>query len=204
MAKTHKKSVVIKKDPKVLLNKNIFATLIVLLASLFIFKAYKTKIEPDTYCTRSHPTTTQMPKKVETPEEYFSMGDYEFEKGNCKEAIVNYTKSLFLNKDSAEVYNNRGYVYMRLKNYPKALTDLNKAIELRPSYAHALMNRGDIYNYYYGVNRQKALEDYNKIISLGGAKEGSLCGHRLLAKYNGWKLQTFWTLLTKGVKAGCD
>ncbi len=204
MAKSQKKIIVKKEKSGYKINKNILVALVILLASFLVFKIYKTRVEPDTYCFTSHPATSQMPKKVETPEEYFSMGDYEFEKGNCNEAIVNYSKSIFLNQSLAEVYNNRAYTYMRLRNYPKALSDLNKALELRPDYTHALMNRADIYNYYYKIDRQKALADYNKIISLGSSKEGSLCGHRLLAKYNGWKFKTFWTLLTKGVKAGCE
>jgi len=75
---------------------------------------------------------------------------------------------------------------MRLRNYGAALPDLNKAIELRPNYINALMNRGDLYNYYGPViDRQRAIEDYNKVMSLGGGRGTSVCGHRALAEGNG-------------------
>ena len=95
---------------------------------------------------------------------------------------------------------------MRMKNYQAALLDLNHAIELRPDYAHALMNRGDIYNYYYSIDRKKAMEDYDEVLKLVPPEEYnelSLCGHRLLAKNNGWNLNVFLTVIKNGVNAEC-
>lgn len=83
---------------------------------------------------------------------------------------------------------------MRLRDFKDALTDLNKALALNPNYVHALMNRGDIHNYYYQINRASAIADYEKVISLGGTRGTSVCGHLLLARSNGWTVSTIFEL----------
>jgi tetratricopeptide (TPR) repeat protein len=77
-----------------------------------------------------------------------------------------------------------------MHNYADALPDLNKAISLNSNYINALMNRGDIHNYYYAIDRKAAIADYEKVISLGGTKGTSVCGHLYLAQHNGWNLGT--------------
>ncbi len=81
---------------------------------------------------------------------------------------------------------------MKVRDYKTALPDLNKAIALNPNYDQVLMNRGDIHNYYYAIDRQAAIVDYKKVISLTGSNGGptNVCGHLFLAKYNGWNLTT--------------
>ena len=70
---------------------------------------------------------------------------------------------------------------MRLRNYSAALPDLNKALVLNPNYIQALMNRGDIHNYYYAIDRRSAIADYEKVIALGGTRGTSVCGHLFMA-----------------------
>jgi tetratricopeptide (TPR) repeat protein len=57
---------------------------------------------------------------------------------------------------TAEAYNNRAYTYMTIRDYADALPDLDQATALRPTYVNALMNRGDIYNFYYQIDRARA------------------------------------------------
>jgi len=59
------------------------------------------------------------------------------------------------------------------------------------------MNRGDIHNYYYQIDRQAAIADYKRVIALMGPSGGntSVCGHLLLAKHNGWNVSTFLDIL---------
>lgn len=159
--------------------------------------------QTDSYCVSRHTPTTQKPTQLITPQDYFTQGDFEYETGNCQNAIDKYNQAIIMNPQYAEAYNNRAYTYMRLKNYPAALSDLDNAINIRPDYVHALMNRGDIYNYYYAINRKQAVADYNRVIALDGTKDMTVCGHRLLAKTGGWNLNTVWQLLTKGISAGC-
>jgi hypothetical protein len=58
------------------------------------------------------------------------------------------------------------------------------------------MNRGDIYNYDYAIDRSRAIADYNRVIALGptAIHDTSVCGHRFLALHNGWNPGTFLDL----------
>jgi tetratricopeptide (TPR) repeat protein len=171
--------------------------------SMISINIYKISIKPDQQCTTSHAPTTQKPITIKTATDYLTQGDWEYEKGDCDDAITSYSKAIEMNPEYAEAYNNRAYTYMRMRDYPKALTDLDKAIDIRPKYIHARMNRGDIYNYYYAIDREKAIIDYNVVLSLGRKNQLGVCGHRLLAKNNGWNFNVLFQLLTKGPSAGC-
>jgi len=130
---------------------------------------------------RSYP-----PSSLTTAADYFTQGDYDYDTGNCTKAIADYTQAIVLNPHYAEAYNNRAYTYMMEDDYRNALPDLDHALAIRPDYIHALMNRGDIHNYYYNIDRKRALADYNKVIALGGASGTSVCGHTAMAASNNW------------------
>ena len=157
------------------------------------FEMYQAATAPDRQCTTSHVPTTPPPASLTTAVDYFIQGDHDYESGNCKQAILDYTKSIELNPSYPETYNNRAYTYMRMQDYQAALADLEKAIKLNPDYIQALMNRGDIHNFYV-IERQNAIADYNKVISLGGKHGTSVCSHLFLSKHNGWNLQTILDL----------
>lgn len=161
----------------------------------------------DTQCTSYHTTSLQPPKSLQSAEDFFSQGNYDYTVGKCQQAITDYSKAIALNHDIPELYNNRAYTYMRMQQYAPALIDLDTALMLRPYYLEALMNRGDIYNYDFAINHQKALADYTTVMSITTPPERqmlSLCGHRLLAQTNGWSLATVWQLLLHGTHAGCQ
>lgn len=179
-------------------------TVLTLVFAISGLKMYGISTQPDAQCFTSHTPTTTPPQKLKTAKDFLQQGDYEYEKGACDRAVQNYTKAINLNPKYAEAYNNRGYTYMRIRNFENALYDLNKAIEIRPDYVNALKNRGDIYNYYYSIDYQKALADYDSALSHGAPKEGSLCSHRLLALNGGWSLNVLWQLISKGVNVGCN
>jgi tetratricopeptide (TPR) repeat protein len=145
------------------------------------------------------------PATLVTAQDYFAQGDYDYEQGNCDQAIADYTRAIELNPDLAEAYNNRAYIYMVKKQYALALPDLDRALQLRPNYVNALMNRGDIHNYYYEIDYVRAVADYDQVLSLdpNAAEHTSVCGHRLLALNHGWNLNVLGSLLTNGVTAGC-
>jgi tetratricopeptide (TPR) repeat protein len=56
-------------------------------------------------------------------------------------AIEDYNKTIELDPNYAEAYNNRGNAYSGLKEYERAIEDYNKTIELDPNYAKAYTNR---------------------------------------------------------------
>ena len=61
-------------------------------------------------------------------------------------------------------YNNRGFAYNVLGDYKQAIEDLNRAIEIKPSYADAYNNRGIAYK---GLgNYKQAIEDLNRAIEI--------------------------------------
>src|ERR1041385_21643 len=168
----------------------IFFGAVVLSFSLFVAGALYTSLQPDKQCLVTHQTTTTPPKHLTNAQDYFNLANYNFDRGDCNQAIVNYTLAIKKDPKFDQAYNNRAYTYMRMQDYDAALSDLNKALTLRPTYVHALMNRGDIYNF-YKKDQMKALADYNTVINLVSPdkyRSLSLCGHKLLAENNGWHL----------------
>ncbi len=169
----------------------------VILLILYIGLAIASEVtKPNPACLRIHKVTYQPPASLNSAQDYFEQGNYDYDLGDCNAAIVDYSKAIELNPNFAEAYNNRAYTYMMRLEYGEALPDLNRAIEIRPNYAHALMNRGDIYNYDFQVDRQKALADYNRVIAQGPEAYGdtSVCGHSVLARNNGWHLKTIFDI----------
>jgi len=166
----------------------------VLLLGSLTFVMYRDATLADLQCSAAHTTAVTPPASLKTAADYFEQGNYDYDIGNCTKAITDYTESIKLNPNYPQAYNNRGYTYMRLRNYKSALPDLDKAISLNPNYIQALMNRGDIHNYYYEIDRSAAIADYKKVIALGGTKGTSVCGHLFLAEHNGWNLGTVLAL----------
>lgn len=177
------------------------AVLVILVSGTALYKELST----DNHCQTSHQPTTSPPVDPATSDDYIQLGDHEYEKGKCQVAVNNYYRAIRINPFSAEAYNNRAFVYMKLRYYKAALADLDKAIELRPEYPHALINRGDIRNYYFEIDRQKAIEDYDRVISMGEEviKKEAVCGHRLMAKRNGNWIMATWDIITRHDDSGC-
>jgi len=151
--------------------------------------------ETNSWCTTTHQEHSQPPNVLVSATDYFAQGDYDYDRGACAQAIAAYTEAIKIDPTFAAAYNNRAYTYMMEQDYAPALADLDRAIELRPDYAHALMNRGDIYNNAL-VDRPRAIADYDRLIALGPAatQDTQVCGHRFLAVHNGWHLSTILDL----------
>ena len=178
--------------------------LILLIPLTFGAIALHDAFQPDKQCLSIHRTESTPPSALKTPENYLHQGDYDYERGDCGKAILDYSKAIQLNSNYAEAYNNRAYTYMRMRAYALALPDLDKALELRPNYIHALMNRGDIHNFYYDINKEKAIKDYDKAIALGATQQGtSVCGHKYIAKH-GWRIGMFLEMLKDPQHFGCE
>ena len=193
-----------KKTTKTIVKKRyILAAMVVFLVILIILPK---AINPvNTQCIELHDTSSTPPAILISANDYFLLGNYNYDKGDCAQAITDYTYAISLNQNFAEAYNNRAYTYMMQNDYVNAIPDLNKAIEIRPNYINALRNRGDIYNFYYQIDYQKALADYNKVIILGvDPKEMGICNHRLLAYEKGNRLAMIWDILRVGLHAGCQ
>ena len=172
----------------------ITTVVVIVLLGILAVVMHISETVPDTQCTTTHTATSPAPLHLSTAMDYFLQGDYDYEIGNCKQAITDYTTAITRDPTLSQAYNNRAYTNMRMQDYKDALPDLDKAIALNPNYIQALMNRGDIHNYYYAIDRQSAIADYEKVIALGGGRSASVCGHLFLAKHNGWNLGTVFAL----------
>lgn len=184
----------------------VLSSAIVIGISVWIMSTYASNLKTNkNWCNQTHKPTSQLPPKLKTATDYFETGNFYYDTGNCSMAIDYYNKAIKLNSKYAKAYNNRAYTYMMLNDYKSALPDLDTAIKLRPTYVNALMNRGDIYNYYFMQDKEKAIADYDKVIEQGpeALKGQSTCGHRLMAVYNHNLFLTFWHLITKTNAPGC-
>ena len=111
-------------------------------------------------------TSLTPPAELVSDQDYLAQGDYDYALGDCNKAITDLTQAIELNPKFAEAYNNRAYVHMVEKDYAAALPDLDRAIQLRPDYVNARMNRGDIYNYYYAIDYERAVADYDRVLEI--------------------------------------
>lgn len=158
-------------------------------AALFSFVILTAWVTPnnsnDGWCGRYHGSNSHPPQILATSMDYFELANYEYDKGNCREAVEAYTKSIELNPSYAQSYNNRAYTYMRLREFDKALADLNMALTINPNYVNALRNRADVYSKI--PDYQKAEADYERAIELGNKND--LCGDLFTARNDGdfWK-----------------
>ncbi len=191
------------KNPKRKINNKIFTLISGIILLSFLTGAIFSAFQPDTWCSLPHKSSSKQPSTLATSDDYFERGNYFYDIGSCKLAIDDYTKSINLNLNNTQSYNNRAYTFMRMHQYDKALNDLNKAIGLQPNYTNALMNRGDIYNYYYNLNRSLAMKDYEKVIALGKTKGNSVCGHMAMARYNHFLPAAFVNILLVHSIPGC-
>jgi tetratricopeptide (TPR) repeat protein len=81
-----------------------------------------------------------------------------------EKAVEYYTKAIDLQKNNAELYNNRGTAYYNLEQYVLALDDFNKAINLKKDFVDAYNNRGGVF--FMLGQHEAAIADFNKAISL--------------------------------------
>jgi tetratricopeptide (TPR) repeat protein len=172
-----------------------FALAAIVLCIILTFSAaYYAHHQPDTQCSKIHTTTSVAPVAPVTAVDYMALGDHAYDQGDCVAAIAAYSKAIALDPSLPEAYNNRAYTNMRLHNYAIALVDLDKAIALRPNYVQALMNRGDIHNFYFAIDDNAAVADYRRVIAFGATESTSVCGHLMLAEHHGWNLGTILDL----------
>ena len=84
--------------------------------------------------------------------------------GYWQNSFTLYDHTLKVTDDNWLIYNNRGNAYAGLGNYRQAIEDLNRAIEIKPTYADAYTNRGAAYA---GLgNHRQAIEDYGRAIEI--------------------------------------
>ena len=102
-------------------------------------------------------------KKKKRALEKYQKGINAFNGNKFKIAIIHFEKAIEV-LAIPSFYILRGVSYFYIKQFQKALSDCNKAIELKSDYAEAYNNRGIIW--FYKRNYDNAISDYNKAIEL--------------------------------------
>ena len=68
---------------------------------------------------------------------------------------------------SAQIHSDRGWVYLHLKDYEQAISDFNRALDLKPDYAWVYGSRGLVYRTLRDYER--AIADFDRAIELNPA-----------------------------------
>jgi tetratricopeptide (TPR) repeat protein len=178
---------------------------VIVLANVAANAVHTALNQPDEQCRGTSGGSVVGVAQSTTAAGWLAAGDRAFDSGDCESAVAAYTRAIALDPNDPALYNNRGYARMRMRQFEQALPDLDRAIELRPTYVNALMNRGDVHNYYL-VDRRLAIADYDRVIALGPAAYGhsSICGHRQVALNGGWGPRIYVQLLLRGEHVGCE
>src|SRR5687768_7351527 len=88
-----------------------------------------------------------------------------YDAGLYKEAIAEYSKTIYIEPTFMQAYNNRGLAKLELSDYNGALSDFNKVISKEPKNGEAYRNRATL-----KIRKQDyagALADYDKAVALG-------------------------------------
>jgi tetratricopeptide (TPR) repeat protein len=97
-------------------------------------------------------------------ENYYRLGNEQYQTGNFQEAINSFTCVIERNTEDAAAYNLRGNAYRSIEQFDLALADYNSAIEHDEAYAIAFNNRG--WTYYNLDDLDRALIDFDRAIDL--------------------------------------
>ena len=97
-------------------------------------------------------------------EDHYKKGSALYDKGNYKDAIIEFNAAIELDGTQAHYYNDRGWANNYAKNYTDAEKDFNKALELRKDYTYSYCGRG--YARFFSNKEDAAIEDLEKAIAL--------------------------------------
>lgn len=95
--------------------------------------------------------------------EQYNKGVKLHQSGDLAGAIAAYTRSLKIDPNAQDAYNNRGVAYLTLKDYAAALPDFSRSLELGPT-ADTYNNRGNIY--FAQKQFKEAIADFGESIKL--------------------------------------
>jgi serine/threonine protein kinase/tetratricopeptide (TPR) repeat protein len=101
----------------------------------------------------------------EEKEAYFGIGvNYSKNLFKPKRSLKYYQRSLDIDPNNDNVYNELAYVYNQLGDFENALSSIKKCISLKPDEAYSLDTLGDIYAFNGKTN--EAIESYEKALEI--------------------------------------
>ena len=71
---------------------------------------------------------------------FYNRGNVRREMNKLSLALEDYNAAILIEKNQGDLYNNRGNLYYRMKNYPSAINDFKKFSELQPENEKAFLN----------------------------------------------------------------
>ena len=111
---------------------------------------------------------------------YFHLGDAYRKIKKYDFALKNYQKSVELNEEFPEGFNNLANIYKELKNIKNSIAFFKKAIELNPNYINALYNLGVVY---FEINKYEESSTYfKKVLEINPKHLATLNNFGLLLK----------------------
>ncbi len=100
---------------------------------------------------------------------YAWRGDAYFNQGEIDKGYQEYQKAISLSSELADIYyNNRANLFVKLGEYPKAITDYSQAIKLKPNNYQYYLSRAEAYEEL--DNDNAVVSDYAKVIELSPNK----------------------------------
>jgi tetratricopeptide (TPR) repeat protein len=97
-------------------------------------------------------------------QEYFKLGTTLAAKGDFYKALEYFEKSIAIDPEYLDAYNNEGLVYVKLNSFEMAEKTFEKAISRNPNYLPALQNLGALM--LMTRNFDKALEFYDRYVAI--------------------------------------
>jgi tetratricopeptide (TPR) repeat protein len=108
----------------------------------------------------------------------------QYHKGNYAASVAEATAALEQSPDCAKVLLiTRGAAHGKLRDYPHALADLNRAIDLQPNHSEPYRERGKVYE--QQGQHDRALADFNKAVLLNTLEENNYCDRADLHRTRG-------------------
>lgn len=117
----------------------------------------QSEIPVDDYSVVVEACTALLEQDPVNVDAYFSRAYAQNVLGNYEEAIVDYSKVVFISPKYTAAFNNRGYAYARLGMNEEAVADYTRALSIDPTYTLALLNRA--YAYMDAGDYENALAD---------------------------------------------
>jgi tetratricopeptide (TPR) repeat protein len=101
-------------------------------------------------------------------EYYYQSGNAKLDRRDYQGAFADYNKSLKINPNYSNAYNNRGVARNKLFDHYGAIDDFNRALEINPNNSAALENLEGLREGLRRDRQRRALDQMNRVRNSGG------------------------------------